>query len=157
MVATNAVRLGGRPGADTAANRSAGASIWSNALLRLRREKITLIAGGILVLFILLSAAADLLAGNVFHYGFTQQDLLNSYAKPTLTEPAFWLANANDNDRYTSTLRFSRAGGESTAAGSALEAEKPRRESSPRRRSRPRARRLLTVPMGQPRWPAASS
>ena len=67
--------------------------IWSNAFARLRRDKLTLVAAGILVLFIGLAAAADALAENFFHYGFTRQDLLNSYTRPTLGDPPFWLGS----------------------------------------------------------------
>src|SRR5207245_11746637 len=61
------------------------------AFARRRPDKLTLIACIILLLFILLAAGADLLANNFFHYGFTRQDLLNGYARPTLSDPAFWL------------------------------------------------------------------
>jgi len=57
---------------------------------RLRRDRVTLVAAAILLLLIALAAAADLLANNLFHYGFTKQDLLNGYQKPTLSDPAFW-------------------------------------------------------------------
>src|ERR1700704_2830722 len=46
-------------------------------LAKLRHDKVTLIAAAILLLLIALAAAADVLANNVFHYGFTKQDLLN--------------------------------------------------------------------------------
>jgi peptide/nickel transport system permease protein len=48
-------------------------------------------AAAVLLVFVVLAAAADVLAGGFFHYSFTQQDLLNGYAKPTLSDPAFWL------------------------------------------------------------------
>jgi peptide/nickel transport system permease protein len=44
-----------------------------------------------LLVLILLAAAADLLANYFFQYTFTRQDLLNGYARPTLSDPAFWL------------------------------------------------------------------
>jgi len=73
--------------------RRPSAGIWTNALASLRRDRVTLVAAAILGCLILLAAAADLLANNVFHYGFTRQDLLNAYQKPTLTDPAFWLGS----------------------------------------------------------------
>jgi peptide/nickel transport system permease protein len=45
----------------------------------------------VLLLMVLLAAGADFLTDNLFHYGFTRQDLLNNYAPPTLANPAFWL------------------------------------------------------------------
>jgi peptide/nickel transport system permease protein len=42
---------------------------------------------------IVLAMAADLLATYLFHYGFTRQDLLNGYTRPSLSEPAFWLGS----------------------------------------------------------------
>jgi peptide/nickel transport system permease protein len=74
-----------------AAPRRASAGLWSNALYRIRRDRLTLVAAAVLLLFVLLAAAADVLADSFFRYGFTQQDLLNTFAKPTLSEPAFWL------------------------------------------------------------------
>lgn len=44
---------------------------------------------------LLLAASADALAANLFHYGFTQQDLLNAYTPPSLTPPSFWLGTDN--------------------------------------------------------------
>src|SRR5262245_14371463 len=73
--------------------RRVGVGLWGNALLRLRRDRLTIAAASILLLLILLAAAADLLADNVFHYGFTRQDLLNNYTRPTLSNPAFWLGS----------------------------------------------------------------
>jgi peptide/nickel transport system permease protein len=67
--------------------------IWSDAFARLRRDKLTLSAAGVLLVFILLAAAADVLANHFFHYGFTRQDLLSSFAAPTLGDPALWLGS----------------------------------------------------------------
>ena len=68
-------------------------SLWSNAWYKLRRDRLTMIAFGVLILFALLSAGADLFAQNVFHYTFEKQDLLNTYQKPTLDPPAFLLGS----------------------------------------------------------------
>jgi peptide/nickel transport system permease protein len=69
--------------------RSAG--LWSDAFSRLRRDHVTVAASAVLVLFVVLALAADFLAENIFQYGFTRQDLLNTYARPDLASPAFWL------------------------------------------------------------------
>ena len=93
MAATEALPLSGRSTVASVPTRRPTAGIWSNALARLRRDRVTLVAAAILAIMVLLAAAADLLANFVFHYGFTRQDLLNSYQRPTLTEPAFWLGS----------------------------------------------------------------
>jgi peptide/nickel transport system permease protein len=73
--------------------RRPDAGIWTNALARLRRDKVTLVSAFILLMLIALAAAADVLSNNFFHYGFTRQDLLNGYTKPTLADPAFWFGS----------------------------------------------------------------
>jgi ABC-type dipeptide/oligopeptide/nickel transport system permease subunit len=75
------------------ARRQAG--LWSDAARRLRRDHLTIIAVGVLFLFVVLAACADLLADHVFNYSFTRQDLLNSYSRPELARPAFWLGTDN--------------------------------------------------------------
>src|SRR5438105_11858727 len=91
MAASQAVTLAGPAAVDQPASRRAQAGIWTDALSRLRRDRVTIVAGCILLILIVLAAGADLLANNFFHYGFTRQDLLNGYARPTLSDPAFWL------------------------------------------------------------------
>jgi peptide/nickel transport system permease protein len=79
--------------------RASGASesqrwgLWRTALATLRHDRITIGALAILLVMLLLAAGADLLTDHVFHYGFTRQDLLNSYTPPTLSDPAFWLGS----------------------------------------------------------------
>jgi peptide/nickel transport system permease protein len=91
MATSQAVQLAAPPIAQTApVRRRPSAGIWSNAVARLRRDRVTLVSAFILVAFIALAAAADVLANNFFHWGFTKQDLLNGYTKPTLSDPAFW-------------------------------------------------------------------
>jgi peptide/nickel transport system permease protein len=93
MATSEAIPLGARNvGRVQPATRPA-AGIWSLALSRLRRDRLTLAAAGVLLVMIALAAAADVLANNWFHYGFTRQDLLNSYERPTLSVPAFWLGS----------------------------------------------------------------
>jgi ABC-type dipeptide/oligopeptide/nickel transport system permease subunit len=60
-------------------------------LRRLRRDRLTILAAAILMALMALASSADFLADNFFQYGFTRQDLLNGYQKPTLSDPAFWL------------------------------------------------------------------
>jgi peptide/nickel transport system permease protein len=90
MATFQAVQLAAPTIAQAAPIRRSSAGIWSNAVARLRRDRVTLVSAFILVVFIALAAAADVLANNFFHWGFTKQDLLNGYTKPTLSDPAFW-------------------------------------------------------------------
>jgi peptide/nickel transport system permease protein len=93
MATAEAVTLSGRSSVATLPARRPTAGIWGNALARLRRDRVTLAAAAILAVMILLAAGADVLSNYLFHYGFTRQDLLNSYQRPTLTDPAFWLGS----------------------------------------------------------------
>jgi peptide/nickel transport system permease protein len=68
-------------------------SLWSNAWYKLRHDRLTMIAFGVLMLLALLSAAADLFSQNVFNYTFEKQDLLNTYRKPTFDPPAYLLGS----------------------------------------------------------------
>lgn len=81
--------------ADTAepARRSVG--FWSDALFRIGHDPVTMFALGVLALMVVLAASADLLATNVFHFTYTQQDLLRTWEPPTLDEPAYWLGGDN--------------------------------------------------------------
>jgi peptide/nickel transport system permease protein len=71
--------------------RPSSAGLWSSAFDRLRRDRVTIVALLVLAALVALAAAADLLAEHLFRYGFSQQDLLNAYARPDLRTPAFWL------------------------------------------------------------------
>ena len=77
------------------AERRAAASFWSDAWWRLRRDPTTMIALSVLLLLVLLAIGADLLSDNVFHWSFSRQDLTQSYRKPTLDDPAFWMGADN--------------------------------------------------------------
>ncbi|MGI9147406.1 MAG: ABC transporter permease [Chloroflexota bacterium] len=90
---THAASIRARSVADPGRVRRGGGGIWTNAAARLRRDHVTLCAGAILGCMILLALGADLLAAYVFHDGFTRQDLLNGYARPSLTDPALWLGS----------------------------------------------------------------
>ena len=91
-MATSSVTIQAPTAADIAALRPAR-SLWSNAWYKLRHDRLTMIAFGILILLALLSAAADLFAQNIFHYTYEKQDLLYTYQKPTLDPPAFLLGS----------------------------------------------------------------
>src|SRR5438045_2862785 len=93
MVATPAVSLTRQAVVEPVAARRKSRGIWSNALDRLRHDQVTLIAAITLAVLIVLAVLADLLSNNLFHYGFTRQDLLNNYTPPTFAEPAFWLGS----------------------------------------------------------------
>ena len=64
------------------------AGLWSNAWYSLRRDRLTMVSCAVVLLIILLSAAAPLLADYVFKTSFEKQDLLNTYGPPTLNPPA---------------------------------------------------------------------
>lgn len=76
-------------GAVEVPERRASAGLWSNAWYRLRRDRLTLASTGVLVVLILLSLAAPLLAQYVFQMSFEGQDLLHAYAAPTLDPPGY--------------------------------------------------------------------
>ncbi len=93
MAATEALSLSARSTPASLPARRPSAGVWSNALALLRRDRVSLAAATVLVMMILFAAAADVLANAWFQYGFTRQDLLNSYQRPTLSQPAFWLGS----------------------------------------------------------------
>jgi peptide/nickel transport system permease protein len=71
--------------------RGPSVGFWSDAIWRIRHDPTTMAAFGVLFLLIALAVGADLLADNFFHWSFSKQDILNSYGKPRLDEPALWL------------------------------------------------------------------
>lgn len=73
--------------------RRARAGFWTDAGRRLRRDPTTMVALVILGVMVLVAASADLLATHVFHMTLAEQDLLRTYQKPTLAEPAYWLGS----------------------------------------------------------------
>src|SRR5437868_2741392 len=74
------------------ARESAGQSgPRADAWRRLRRDRLTLAALAVLLFILALTAAAELLAGSVFHYSATQQNLADAYARPDFSVPALWL------------------------------------------------------------------
>jgi len=74
-----------------AVTRRASSGFWSDAWWRLRHDPTTLAAIAVFGAMVLLAIGADFLADNFFHWSFAKQDLLNTYAKPTLDDPAMWL------------------------------------------------------------------
>jgi peptide/nickel transport system permease protein len=71
--------------------RRPSAGLWENAWYRLRRDRLTMASAGVLVLLALSAITAPLLADHVFHTSFEEQDLLRTYARPTLDPPAYLL------------------------------------------------------------------
>jgi peptide/nickel transport system permease protein len=72
-----------------AVERRASAGLWSNAWYRLRKDRLTIASAVVLLLLILLSVAAPLLADQVFRTSFESQDLLATYSAPTLDPPKY--------------------------------------------------------------------
>src|SRR2546428_6492837 len=79
------------PGALELPQPSPSAGLWSNAWYSLRRDRLTMAAGAVVLLIIGLSLGAPLLAEYVFKTTFDKQDLLHTYGKPALDPPAYLL------------------------------------------------------------------
>ena len=75
--------------------RRVSAGFWSDAWWRLRHDPTTMIALTVILVLVVLALGADLLADNVFHWSFSRQDLTQTYRKPTLDDPAFWMGADN--------------------------------------------------------------
>jgi len=71
----------------------AAAGFWSDAFWRVRHDPTTVAALVVLAIMIAVAVSADLLADHFFHVSFSKQDLLNTYRRPTLAEPAWWLSS----------------------------------------------------------------
>ena len=80
-----------RPAAAAVPERRTYAGLWTDAWWRLRRDRVTIVAFAILLVLVLLSLAADVLAENVFQMRFEEQSLLKAYAEPTLDPPGYLL------------------------------------------------------------------
>lgn len=77
------------------ARRSRSGGFWMDAVRRLQRDRITVIALGLLAMLTLVAVSADLLADHFFHTGFAEQDLLYAYDPPTGDVAAYWLGADN--------------------------------------------------------------
>lgn len=67
--------------------------LWVEVRRRIMGDWLTALATGILLLLVALAVAADVLSSAFFHFGFSQQDLLNAYSPPDLNHPALWLGS----------------------------------------------------------------
>ena len=90
-------------------------SLWSNALWKLRHDRLTLAAIFMLLLLALLAAGADVFAANIFDYSFSKQDLLHTYEKPTF-EPLAYLLGTDEIGR-SQVVRLLYGGRVSLAVG----------------------------------------
>ena len=90
-------------------------SLWSNALWKLRHDRLTLAAIFMLILLALLAAGADFFATSVFNYSFSKQDLLHTYEKPTF-EPLAYLLGTDEIGR-SQVVRLLYGGRVSLAVG----------------------------------------
>jgi peptide/nickel transport system permease protein len=73
-------------------------SLWSNALWKLRHDRLTIVATVVLILLAVSAASADLFAQYVFQYSFEKQDLLHTYQRPT-AEPLAYLLGTDELGR----------------------------------------------------------
>lgn len=71
--------------------RRSSVGFWSDAVSRIRHDPTTIAALAVLAAMVVLALGADLLADRFFHWSFSKQDILNSYGKPRLDDPALWL------------------------------------------------------------------
>ena len=67
------------------------AGLWSNAWYRLRRDRVTMAAAAVLLTLVVLSVAAPLLAEHVFRTDPEKQNLLRTYAAPSVDPPGYLL------------------------------------------------------------------
>jgi peptide/nickel transport system permease protein len=68
-------------------------SLWSNAWWKIRHDRLTIIAVVVLMILAALALLAPVLADNLFHYRFEQQDLLHTYEKPQFDNLAYLLGS----------------------------------------------------------------
>jgi peptide/nickel transport system permease protein len=73
--------------------RKVAAGLWENAWYRLQHDRLTLASSGLLIVLIVLSIGAPLIAEAVFQTSFESQDLLLSYSAPTLDPPKYLLGS----------------------------------------------------------------
>lgn len=68
---------------------------WWDALYGIRHDPATVAAIAVLATLIVLALAADALSDQVFHTGYTNQNLLNTWGAPSLSDPKYWLGADN--------------------------------------------------------------
>jgi peptide/nickel transport system permease protein len=68
-------------------------SLWSNAWWKIRHDRLTIVAFVVLLILAALALLAPVLADNLFHYRFEQQDLLHTYEKPQFDNLAYLLGS----------------------------------------------------------------
>ena len=73
--------------------RRSSAGFWSDVWWRLRHDPTSIAASLVLLTLVMLALSADLLADNLFQWSFSKQDILSSYEKPSLSEPAMVLGS----------------------------------------------------------------
>lgn len=88
-MATGSVAIEAR--SEVADDRRRVEGFWSDALWRLRGDRITMVSFAVIGVFVILAIGADLIAEHVFRMKFTDQDLLRQFAKPTLEDPKYLL------------------------------------------------------------------
>ncbi len=68
---------------------------WWDALYGIRHDPATVAAIAVLATLIVLALAADVLSDQIFHTGYTNQNLLNTWGAPSLSDPKYWLGADN--------------------------------------------------------------
>jgi peptide/nickel transport system permease protein len=63
----------------------AGRSYWEAAFRRLRRNRIGMASGGLLLFFVVIALTAPILARFITHTNYSSQDLANTFANPFTT------------------------------------------------------------------------
>ena len=71
----------------------ASRSLWSDAWYSFRRDRVSMVASGVLLVLVILSLGAPLFERFVFDFRYDQQDLLHALVKPTLDPPAYLLGS----------------------------------------------------------------
>ena len=77
----------------TVPDRRASAGLWSNAWYRLKRDRLTMGSALVLIVLVVMSIAAPIIAEGVFQTSFESQDLLHNYSAPTLDPPKYLLGS----------------------------------------------------------------
>lgn len=81
------------PSVVTTPERRAYAGLWSDAWWRVRKDRVTMAAFGVLGILVVLALSADLFSQHVFQMKFEQQNLVGAYSPPTADPPAYLLGS----------------------------------------------------------------